>query len=326
MKKLVLILTVIGLVSSCSAKEQKQSHSLSVNPVSVQTLKSKALTILKNSFSDDSLYIRNHAIEVALSTEQKQMFSEIIERTKDDSVAVRFTAAIAIGDMNCQTCEEMLLTMLKDTNENIQIAAAYALLKIGNKSHYQKIRDAAKSSDNTLRANALLLLGKIGNKDDMPILYDALKDLDVQDKVHLQAVDSLAMMKDIQIYKSKLWPLLISKYADDRVMGIRGMGALGTKEAIDAIITCLKDDVQEVRLVAAEELGRLGNSQGTEELIRYFETNPDLSKATMASGTAISAIGKLKANQLTGYLAKALDSQSPYLRLVAAQSVLKMAP
>lgn len=326
MKKLFLILTIVGLANSCSAKEQKQSHSSSVSPVNVQTLKSKALTILKNSFNDDSLYIRNHAIETAMTTNQKQLISEIMLRAKDESAAVRFTAAIAIGDMRCQTCEEILLTMLKDSNANIQIAAAYGLMKLGNNTYYQKIRDAAKSSDNTLRANALLLLGKIGNKDDMPILYEALKDLDAQDKVHLQAVDSLAMMKDVQIYKSKLWPLLISKFADDRVMGIRGMGALGSKEAIDAIITCLKDDVLEVRLVAAEELGKLGNTRGMEQLVSYFETEPDLSKATMASGTAISAIGKLKADRLTGYLAEALDSQSPYMRLIAAQSVLQMTP
>lgn len=329
MKHFRLAITFAAIISvGCAAKQKDHNQSLSVSaaPVPVQTLKSKAQTILKNSFSDPNPYIRNHAIEASVSTGQKHLISDITQRLADSSPAVRFTAAIAIGEMDCRTCQDSLNKLMQDENQNIPIAAAYALIKLGDSSHYQKIRDAAVSADNTLRANALLLLGKLGDRENMPLLYNALKDLDAQDKVHLQAVDSLAMMKDVQLYKSKLWPLLISKYADDRVMGIRGMGSLGTKEALDAIETKLKDDVLEVRLVAAEELGKAGNLKGLDELIKYFQTNPDLNQANMASGTAISAIGKMKSNALTGYLAKALESQSPYMRLVAAQSVLLMAP
>jgi HEAT repeat protein len=105
-------------------------------------------------------------------------------------------------------------------------------------------------------------------------------------------------------------------------MGIRGMGALGTNEAREAIQTMLQDDVIEIRLCAAEELGKLGDKSGMNQLVMYFQTNPDLNQATMATGMAIMAIGRLQAVNLTGYLDKALDSQSTYLRLAAAQSVL----
>ena len=72
------------------------------------------------------------------------------------------------------------------------------------------------------------------------------------------------------------------------------------------------------------ELGKLGDQGGMNQLVTYFQTNPDLNQATMATGTGIMAIGRLKARNLTGYLAKALDSQSTYIRLAAAQSVLLM--
>jgi len=323
----VIITTFILLAGGCAAQKQEKSFAVAIAPVKVQSLKTPAITIIKNSFTDANPYMRNHAIEVALSTGQKQMISEIIQKLDDDSAAVRFTAAVAIGDMDCKTCQDLLAKTLRDKDENVGIAAAYSLTKLGDKSHYQRIRDAAVSANGTLRANALLLLGKLGNPDDVHLLYSALKDLDAQDKVHLQAVDSLAMMKDVKIYKSKLWPLLISKYADDRVMGIRGMGALATKESIDAIEKTLNnDDILEVRLIAAEELGRLGNTKGLEEVVRYFQTHPNLNESTMATGTAIAAIGKIKSEILTGYLAKSLESQSPYIRLVAAQSILLMAP
>jgi HEAT repeat protein len=71
-------------------------------------------------------------------------------------------------------------------------------------------------------------------------------------------------------------------------------------------------------------LGKLGDSSGLENLVKYFQTNPDLNQATVATGTAVMAIGNMKAHNLTGYLAKALNSESPYIRLAAAQSILIM--
>ena len=76
--------------------------------------------------------------------------------------------------------------------------------------------------------------------------------------VVLQAAEAIAMLRDHRIYP-KLWTRLISAYADDRVIGIRAMGALGTDEAKNAIVTMLDDPVPEVRLAAAEQLGRLGD-------------------------------------------------------------------
>jgi HEAT repeat protein len=321
----LLCIWVIG-VCGCTRQEEKKTKEVSLlAQVPAEKLQTKATLVIQTSLSDTSAYMRNHAIEVAIETKQRQLMPEILKKLEDTSVAVRFTAAIAVGDMDCQTCKEQISKSLKDTDENVRIGAAYSMIRLGDKSGYPLIRDAAVSADPTLRANALLLLGKLGNKkDDLPLIHKALSDAETVDKVRIQAVDSIARLKDTEIYRSKLWPLLISKYADDRVMGIRGMGLLGTREARDAIQTMLQDDVLEVRLCAAEELGKLDDQSGMNQLVTYFQTNPDLNQATMASGTGIMAIGRLKAMNLTGYLDKALDSQSPYIRLAAAQSALLM--
>jgi len=155
------------------------------------------------------------------------------------------------------------------------------------------------------------------------LCYQALHDSTAADSVRLQAVDSIAMMKDARIYRGKLWALLISKYADDRVMGIRAMGALGSEEAKNAIMTMLQDDVPEVRLAAADELGKMGSLAGMEQVVSYFDSNPNLNQATMGTATAVSALGSIRSSKLTGYLPAAIESNSPYIRLVAAQSVLK---
>lgn len=328
MKSMTYILIAITcIVCGCNSTQQQTpaaAMTVPVKPVDLQPLKNQAYAIIKTGISDNNAYIRHHAIEIAALTSQKELIGDIIQKLNDPSVAVRFVAAATIGDMRCPTCGDHLKKALADSDQNVQIAAAYALIKTGDASYYSKIREAALSPDGTVRANAILLLGKLGNKEDLPLIYQASRDNDALDKVRLQAVDSIARLKDVRIYKEKLWPLLISKYADDRVMGIRGMGALGTKEAREAIQTMLKDDIAEVRLCAADELGKLGDSSGLENLVKYFQTNPDLNQATVATGTAVMAIGNIKAENLTGYLVKSLNSESPYIRLAAAQSILLM--
>jgi len=269
--------------------------------------------------------MRSHAIEIAAETQQRQLMPEILGKLDDSSMVVRFAAAIAAGDLTCDNCKDRLKKALEDGDENVRIAAAYAMIRLGETSFYPKIRAAAVSTDPVVRANALLLLGKLQNRDDIELMYQAIGDTETTDRVRMQAVESLARLQDVRIYRSKLWPLLISKYADDRVVGIQGMMALGTTEAREAIQTMLKDDILEVRLRAAGELGKLGDQGGMKQLVSYFQTNPDLNQPTIAASAGVMAIGRMNATELTGYLAKALNSQSIYIRLAAAQSVLLMA-
>ncbi|MBL7215893.1 MAG: HEAT repeat domain-containing protein [Phycisphaerae bacterium] len=290
--------------------------------VRIQTLKPQALAILKKGLGHENAYIRGHAVEVVAASNCREMMPEILTRLQDSSTAVRFAAASAIGDMRCFGYEKQVEMLLDDANENVQIAAAYALVRLNQPVYHAKIRQATQHSDQTVRANAVLLLGKLGNRDDLDLLYGVLYDADSLDKVRLQTVESIARLGDERIYRSKLWALLISKYADDRVMGIRGMGALGTSEARNAILTMLQDDVLEVKLAAAEQLGQLGDPRGEEEVYRYFQSGPDLNQATMANNMAIMAIGRIDSALFKAYLPDALASQSEYIRLLAAQSVL----
>lgn len=291
-------------------------------PVRVETLKPRALTIVKNGLSHDNAYIRNHAVEIVAASNSREFMPDILERLGDTSTAVRFAAASAIGDMQCFGYEKHVARLLDDANENVRIAAAYALLKLNQPEHHAMLRQAASHSDPTVRANAVLLLGKLGNRGDLGLLYEVLAASDSPDKVRLQAVESIARLGDEQMYRSKLWALLISKYADDRVMGIRGMGALKTAEAVNAIVIMLQDDVLEVRLAAAEQLGQLGDKRGQDEVYAYFQSSPNLNQVDMANNMAVTAIGRIGTDRLTAYLPDAFASESEYIQLLAAQAVL----
>ncbi len=320
-KSLVSILGVVLLVTfvGCTEEPFSLAPGGAVRPAS---LRPKAIAILKRGIDDTNAYVRLHSIEVAATTQCKEMAPYIRKRLTDSVLAVRFAAILAIGDMRCIGYADDVNALLNDVNVNVQIAAAYSLAKLNQAGHIQRIRDAASSSDQTVRANALLLLGKLGNRDDVPLVYKVMHQEESSDKVRMQAVESIARLGDNQIYRTKLWALLISKYADDRVIGIRGMGALGSSEAENAILTMLSDDVLEVRLAAAEELGRLGSLAGERLVLEYFQSNPNLNRVDMANNMAIRALGRIPSPHLAIYLPKVLASDSTIIQLLGAQAVL----
>lgn len=323
MKNLLISIILIGFLSAGCTQEQASVPSASAqNPLKVQLLKPRAMIILESGLTSKDAQIRSNAIEVAVKTRQKDMLPLITKLTTDPVVPVRFSATVALGDLRCFSCENLARKSLNDPDVNVRIAAAYTLVKLNKPQYLEQLRAGAKSSNQTVRANTALLLGNLGKQDDIRLLYEVLNAKDSSDKVRMQAVESIARLGDAQMYRSKLWALQISKFADDRVIGIQGMGALNTAESRDAIATMLQDDVLEVRLAAAEQLARLGDKRGEGQVLEYFQTNPDLNTSDIANGMAVMSIGYLKNSQLNGFLTKALDSQSPHIQLLAAQSVL----
>jgi len=182
------------------------------------------------------------------------------------------------------------------------------------------------SKDQTVRANAALLLGKSGRQEGIRFLYWTLQRDDSADMVILQAAESIAMLGDHRIYP-KLWTRLISAYADDRVVGIQAMGALGTDEAKNALITMLDDGVPEVRLAAAEQLGKLGDPIGEPEVLEVFKKNVmaemDAQGRERVKILAALAIGEVGTEPPAKYLPSLLQDASKRVRLAAARAVLR---
>ncbi|MBE0537055.1 MAG: HEAT repeat domain-containing protein [Phycisphaerae bacterium] len=292
-------------------------------PVDLSSLDNKAVRIVRDALSDEHGLMRMHAVEVVATTGRRDLMPKVLSLLSDPHVAVRFAAAAAVGDMRYSAGEYSVKPMIEDPDVNVRIAAAYAMARLGKAEYAEWISNAAKNPDPTVRANAVLLLGKLGDTKYLPKVYEAMYDVESTDKVRFQAVESIAMLKDQKIYKDRLWALLISKFADDRVMGIRGMAALGTTEAKDAILTMLADEVPEVRLCAAEQLGRIGNQAGEAEVVAYFEQGrPDLNQTSVANTFAAMAIGRIGTEPLKKYLPALLQSNSKIIQLSTAQSVL----
>ena len=319
----VLILLSMVLQAGCVEDQSLIKPGVAQSKVDVSRLESKALKIVREALTDEIGVMRSHAIEVVVTAQRRELMPQVLKLLADEYVGVRFTAGVAVGDMEYTPGEYMVKPMLEDPNPNAVIAAAYALARLGRAGYADRIREMAMSEDQTVRANAALLLGKLGDKANLPLLYDVLRAPDSVDKVKFQVVESVSRLGDEQIYKNKLWALLISKFADDRVMGIRGMGLLNTTDSKNAIITMLDDEVPEIRLCAAEQLARMGDMTGESEVTGYFTSqHPDVKQTPTASIFATMALGRMPTAAGGSYLPRLLQSRSKVIRLTAAQSVL----
>jgi HEAT repeat protein len=340
--------------------EPSQKSKIENRKSKIDSLVPEAVQIIETALADTDPSIKDNAIEVVATTRQIGLMPKVGRLLNDEFVSVRFTAALAVGDTQYRFVRESVGQLLKDRDENVRIAAAYAMYRLGYPDNFRLrgatvasaealglIRKAIVSKDQDIRANAALILGKfnssLGPRDPslerrttsderratiLKLLDWALSDKDSGDKVRFQVAEAMAMLGDERVYP-KLWTMLISAYADDRVIGIRAMGALGTQQAKNALITMLGDKVLEVRLAAAEQLGCLGSTQGEPEVLdvfrKEFTAGMDAEGIERVHTFAALAIGQIRTAAVTEFLPKLLKNQSKRVRIAAAKAVLQCA-
>lgn len=291
-------------------------------------LTSEAIRVVLESLADSDPEVRANAIEVVAATKHIRLMPRVQRLLKDEFTPVRFSAILAMGDLQYRLAEKDLRQLLNGGDENVGIAAAYALYRLGHAEYLKVFRNAIASDDQTVRANAALLLGKSGDRSMLTrrSLWWTLRRKDSNDKVRFQVAEALAMLGDEQIYP-KLWAMLISAYADDRTLGIRAMGALQTEKAKNALITMLDDAVLEVRLAAAEQLGRLRDPIGEPEVLEVFTKNltTDLDTEGLERVRRLTAlaIGQIGTDTLAKYLPQLLQDESRFVRIAAAKAVFQ---
>jgi HEAT repeat protein len=289
-------------------------------------LMSEAIQIVRDGLADENPLIRANAIEVVADTKQIRLMPKVQRLLKDQSVPVSFAAALAIGDLQYSLAKSEVAQLINDEDENIRIAGVYAMRRVGYPVSFELLQKAIASNDQTIRANGVLLLGKSGDESALKFLYWALQHKDSDDKVRFQAAEAIAMLGDERIYP-KLWAMLISAYADDRVVGVRAMGALGTVKAKNALFTMLDDDILEVRLAAAEQLGKLGDTTGEPEVLDVFTKNLtaglDKEGAERIKVLTALAIGQICTKPLTKFLPQLLRDESKFVRIAAAKAIFQ---
>ncbi len=286
----------------------------------------EAYRIIQNALDDTNPVARVNAIEVVATTGQMKLMPKVQRLLQDEFTPVRFAASLAVGDLRYSPAKNSVSRLLKDKDVNVIVAASYAMGRLGSAEYFEVIREALNNNDQTVRANAAFLLGKTGDKSSLDLLKSIQEDKSSIDKVRLQIFEARARLRDEEILP-KLWAMVISAYADDRIMGIRAMGLLGTSKARDILVTMLEDSVLEVRLAAAGQLGRLRDRIGETEVIDVFEKNLtaglDREANERANVLTALAIGEICTPALEKFLPQLLKNESKFVRIAAAKAVFQ---
>lgn len=328
LKKLLIIIPLV-LFSGCDWQTERPQGSLKSPSGSIDA---EAGTIIQQALASANSQTRASAVEIAASIPKaagRRFMPDVQRLLADEYVPVRFAAAVAIGDTVYIRAKNDVLGLLKDEDQNVRMAANYAANKIIPATRIETLRAGLKSSDLRVRANAAFLLGKTGNVSNLPFLYEVIKDETSDDRVRLNAAEAIARLGDDKIYQ-RLWAMLISAYADDRVFGIRAMGALNTAQARDALLTMLKDDVVEVRLVAAEQLGSMNDITGEKAVLDALGNvnggsgrTQDKEERARILTLCARAIGQIKTPALKKFLPELLKNEAAPVRLAAAGTVFQ---
>jgi HEAT repeat protein len=326
----IMFLSASPLIFFCGCNSDATGKQAGAN-IATGSLEAQATRIVQQALGSGDPQVRANAIEVAAAqiSRRRNLMPEVQRLLKDEFVPVRFAAAVAAGDTGYLPARGDVTQLLKDEDHSVRLAACYAIIKLGGTgASCEQIRTAITSHDQKVRANAAFLLGKIGDVAVLPLLYEAIRDGASDDRVRLNSIEAIARLGDERIYQ-KLWAMLISAYADDRVCGIQAMGALGTIQARDSLLTMLKDDLIEVRLIAAEQLGNLGETEGEkivlDALTQGTAAAPDQETKERIHRLAALAIGQIGTPTLKKFLPELLKNESQFVQLAAAKAVFKCA-
>jgi HEAT repeat protein len=312
---LILACLMAGCESAFRASEDSDSQ-----------LQTKAYQVISECLNNPDPILRSNAAEVVGTVRLTPLMPRIAQLFNDPVVPVRFQALIAAGDMKytmaSSNIQQIYMTSQQDIN--VRMAAAYALVQMGSLQHANYYKQQIKHTNPTIRANAALLIGKSGNRSDLPLLEWAINDSESNERVRLQVLESLARLQSPNVYE-KIWTRLISAFADDRILGIQAMAHLESYQAISAITTMLDDEVPEVRLAAAEQLGKLGDPIGESAVKEVLEkpVSGDMATQMRTKIMATLAIGEIDSDALAKYLPKLLKDTSKMVQLAAAKAIFR---
>jgi len=116
------------------------------------------MEVLNSASRSKNAFTRAHVVE-AVSTTLGDQGGTVYERgLRDPDPAVRFVAAIAVGDLKCAPAKPRLLEMARDRtiepDRRVLPGVIYALYRLGNDEHAGQLGRLLFDKEKEVRANA----------------------------------------------------------------------------------------------------------------------------------------------------------------------------
>ena len=229
---------------------------------------------------------------------------------------LRRMAVSGLGESDNPEVVPALIMMLNDSDYDVRGRAVMALANISHPKAIPALIEALNDVNKYVRFMSADALSKIGNLEVIPTLIEGLNDSEeifrlptIWMVIHLSRIDNYILI-----------PVLIEALNNSdknvRALAAQTLGNIGNSEAIQALIETLNDEDDQVQYIAQLALSQIGNSETISALIdviKYSEHD-----ARWYAKTALIDIGN---SEVVSALIVALKDSNKYVRSLAAEAL-----
>jgi len=255
----------------------------------LKAVRNKALPQLMNILADKdtNAIIRVSLFGFILSDMEDQRIvptlMEIIADKTDNQFlrkeAIRLLGKISEKTKNAEVLN-LLLNIAKDQNEDYEVReyAVWNLGRVGDKTSVSYIIELTYEDDRTFKVPAILALGEVNSILAVDRLIELLdsnnkEDISLAAKSLQEANDARAIKPLINALEKNINDTNKRAVTIDSVMN--ALGSLKTREAVPVLIKILNGEDGLSALVAAENLGKIGDERAIKPLKEAFERETD---------------------------------------------------
>ena len=282
-------------------------------------------TLLEASRSEQAL-LRMNAIEAAKSMPDRAQ--PMVQLALDDpNPAVRFAALVTAGRLELEGIGRRALTLANDPEQPdyVQAAAIFAAHRCGEEADLGRLAQMLYHPDLRQRSNAAMLFGLSEDPSAIPVLKDAAQQpmwraepLE-RELLRVQIAEALLNLGEEESLKA-LQGAAYSSEDEVRVLAVLMLGRANDRSMRGNFTNFLAKDPIELRLAAAEALGRIGSREGLPVMLEAADADD---QATVRAQAAF-ALGQVSSDPLAAAaLISLLDDPEPAVRIAAASAVLE---
>ncbi len=231
----------------------------------------KTASVLARLLKDEEPGVRASAARALANSDRKLSVPALVAALRDERPPVREASAQSLGKLKAEGAAHQLITAAEDSDESVQAAAIKALACIGDRRATGVLTQKLSSENPRIRQEAAQALGYLRN----PQAVGALARLLLDRKSNSEWVrHSAAVALGRSHSPAALDPLLEALddpdgYAHDGV--VHGLGLLGDKRAIPALISVVNDRHGESRCNAGWALAQMIDGRVERVLMRALD-------------------------------------------------------
>jgi len=258
-----------------------------------------ASTTLRQAADDSDAVTRAHAME-ALALVRPSQAGPVLKQALGDSYpAVRFAAAMAIGDVKYLPAKEILQSMaqrrdksdLAEPDKRVLCAVIYALHRLGETGFTSELAGLLRDGEKEVRANAAMVMGKM----DEPSARFPLKmqmDVEHDPSVQLQLMESLALLGDEE-NALRLEGHTKTQFMEDRLVAIEAMEKTRSSRSLPVLRhLTIERQPPRIRVAALGALAKMGDvdQDGYEYIVRCITHSDDVMRRAYTDGREIASL------------------------------------